>query len=76
MKTTNEVVAAVAEDLQGFGGHLECGVCGLTQSLESIGYFLMAGWPKHCGYTMTWVTAKQESEAAAGNSQNSPQGGN
>ena len=49
----------IADSLVGLGGHLECTVCGHTQGLGAIGGHLATGWPKHCGYTMTWKTARQ-----------------
>lgn len=63
MKTTSEIKNAIADDLKDLGGHLECSVCGLTQSLGNIGANLSEGWPKHHGYTMTWITAKQEAQS-------------
>lgn len=49
----------IAKELEGSGGHLECTVCGQTQALGSIAASLGRGWPKHCGYTMSWITARQ-----------------
>jgi hypothetical protein len=48
-------------ELQEHGGHLECNACGLVQSLGDVSTYLKSGWPKHCGYTMTWITKRQES---------------
>lgn len=62
MKTASEIKNAIADDLKGFGGHLECSVCGYTQSLGNIGANLSEGWPQHHGYMMTWITARQEAE--------------
>lgn len=42
-----------------FGGHLECKKCGKIKSLGSIAEKLIRGWPKCCGETMTWYTARQ-----------------
>lgn len=49
----------IAAELNNFGGHLECTICGTTKPLGSIATKLATGWPKHCGYTMTWKTARQ-----------------
>lgn len=51
----------IANDLVSLGGHLECTVCGYSESLGAVGSHLANGWPKHCGYTMTWITKRQES---------------
>lgn len=50
----------IADELVGFGGHLECMECGYTEGLGAVGSHLANGWPKHCGYTMRWITASQE----------------
>lgn len=54
------IIDNIANDLEDLGGHLECTVCHLEQPIGNIGVNLSTGWPKHCGYTMTWVTASQE----------------
>lgn len=59
MKTASEIKNAIADDLKDFGGHLECSVCGRTQSLGNIASNLSEGWPKCHGYTMTWITKNQ-----------------
>lgn len=50
---------AIASDLSLFGGVLRCLKCGREQSLGDVGGHLGHGWPKCCGYTMSWVTLKQ-----------------
>lgn len=52
----------IGADLQEFGGRLECKTCGHQQDLGDVPQKLAGGWPKHCGYTMTWITARQERE--------------
>lgn len=52
----------IGADLQGFGGILRCMTCGHEQPLGSVGNKLANGWPKCCGYTMRWVTARQLAE--------------
>lgn len=52
----------IATDLQQHGGHLECSECGFTEPLGDIASKLALGWPKHCGYTMSWITARMESQ--------------
>lgn len=44
-----------------FGGILRCTECGVEHLLNAtaIGMYLSSGWPKHCGYTMRWVTQKE-----------------
>lgn len=51
------------KNLESFGGHLECTVCGHKKPLGRTSVYLAQGWPKHCGYTMTWITARQEAES-------------
>lgn len=61
---------AIAGDLKSFGGLLRCTVCGVENTLPSddsrwarkVGSLLRTGWPKHCGYTMRWVTDSQLAE--------------
>lgn len=50
---------AVGADLQAFGGFLQCGACGHREELGDVGSRLRDGWPKCCGYTMTWWTQRQ-----------------
>jgi hypothetical protein len=45
--------------LDGFGGYLRCESCGAAQSLGDVAGYLRDGWPRHCGYTMRWWTARQ-----------------
>jgi hypothetical protein len=49
----------IASDLDGFGGYLRCSTCGHKKVLGNIGSKLANGWPKCCGYTMTWWTQRQ-----------------
>jgi hypothetical protein len=44
-----------------FGGILRCTECGEEHTLSSLlaGKYLANGWPKHCGYTMRWVTDRE-----------------
>lgn len=57
----------IADNLVGFGGHLECMECGHIQGLGAVAGHLAYGWPKHCGYTMRWITKKQLSQPSATN---------
>lgn len=50
----------LADELVAHGGHLECMECGYSESLGPVGAHLANGWPKHCDYTMMWITARQE----------------
>jgi hypothetical protein len=58
---TAEHVAESA-DLGSFGGHLECLTCHHTEPLAASRY-LLVGWPRCCGYTMRWWTARQVAAA-------------
>jgi len=49
----------IADELVGLGGHLECTVCSYTECLGAVGAKLAHGWPKHCGYTLRWTTARE-----------------
>ena len=60
----NKIHDSIADNLVELGGHLECNVCGLQHPLADIAGYLKYGWPKHHNYTMTWITASQESLAA------------
>lgn len=57
-----EAINSTAKSLVGIGGHLECMECGHLQPLNeaAMAERLTNGWPKHCGYTMRWITARQE----------------
>lgn len=46
----------ISKGLYGFGGYLKCFACGKTQPIGDIGNKIAHGWPKCCGYTMTWIT--------------------
>lgn len=50
--------AAIGADLSVAGGILRCTGCGSEQPLGDVASRLSHGWPKCCGQTMTWVTAK------------------
>jgi hypothetical protein len=58
---------AIADDLAPFGGLLRCTTCKREQPLGDVAGNLRDGWPKCCGYTMTWMTQRLlDEEAAAG----------
>lgn len=50
---------AIGNDLASLGGFLRCEVCGVQRGLGDTGRHLAYGWPKHCGHTMMWWTARQ-----------------
>lgn len=67
IKHAQGVHAAIAADLEGFGGVLRCtGACKRESPLDEacIARYLRDGWPKCCGYTMRWVTQRQMDELA------------
>ncbi len=48
-------------DLRTFGGHLECMTCHRHEPLGDPAARVAGGsWPKCCGATMRWITAKEE----------------
>lgn len=49
----------IRQSLSGFGGFLECQVCGSRRPLGDPGSKLERGWPKCCSYTMRWWTQSQ-----------------
>jgi hypothetical protein len=49
----------LGEELKGFGGHLECTVCGMKRPLGNVGNKLSNGWPMCCGLTMQWYTRRE-----------------
>ena len=49
----------IGNELQVFGGHLECQTCKKRKVLGSVSSKLSRGWPKCCGYTMRWITQSQ-----------------
>jgi hypothetical protein len=55
----SEIASSIGSELQGFGGHLECTVCGHKAPLGNVGRRLSVGWPKCCGYTMRWWTNRE-----------------
>jgi hypothetical protein len=58
------MITRIASALSGFGGILRCTICKRERPLGDIGGKLRHGWPKCCGYTMTWVTQRQLDEEA------------
>lgn len=46
-------------DLERFGGHLRCTVCGREQPLGDTSQHLRNGWPMCCSYTMRWITRRE-----------------
>ena len=62
IKQVQSVSPGMGSDLHAqFGGILRCSVCGYERTLTpmAISLYLSEGWPKHCGYTMRWVTQKE-----------------
>ena len=57
-------VSADVADLAALGGILRCGECGTTRPLHAgdIAGYIQYGWPKCCGYTMTWITQRELDE--------------
>jgi hypothetical protein len=55
----NRMKQSLGEELKGFGGHLECTVCGHKRPLGNFGAKLSNGWPMCCGSTMRWFTRKE-----------------
>lgn len=55
---TQTISEAMAVELNQFGGVLRCQKCQTEQGIGDIARRLREGWPKHCGYTMTWVTQR------------------
>lgn len=49
-------------ELDAMGGVLRCDRCGTEEPMKGAGAYLRSGWPRCCGYTMTWVTARQLAE--------------
>lgn len=54
-----EMHEKIGGELQGMGGFLRCSECGLRAKVGDVGRRLREGWPKCCGYTMTWWTQRQ-----------------
>lgn len=50
----------VPDTLAAMGGVLRCHECDHEERLAAklIAYYLRNGWPRHCGYTMEWVTQR------------------
>lgn len=65
MTHPESVMDSIAAELQVFGGLLRCTKCGLELPLGEVGPRLRHGWPRHCGYTMRWVTQRQLDEEIA-----------
>jgi hypothetical protein len=57
--------SAIATDLAPLGGLLRCTTCRREQPLGDAAGNLANGWPKCCGYTMTWMTQRLLDEEAA-----------
>lgn len=55
----SDIAIKIGDDLQSFGGHLECNECKRQAPLGDTGSKLANGWPMCCGYTMTWITQRQ-----------------
>lgn len=62
LRISPDLHVKIADDLADFGGLLLCTVCGREQPLGDVAGNLREGWPKCCGYTMRWVTARQLAE--------------
>ena len=58
-KSTDQITAGIEE---AHGGYLRCETCRRVESTRpddgGPSYFT-SGWPKCCGYTMRWWTARQ-----------------
>jgi hypothetical protein len=57
-----DVAERVGESLaEEHGGFLRCETCGKVSGLNPgmAARYMTRGWPKHCGYTMRWWTARQ-----------------
>lgn len=51
-------------DLRSFGGHLQCTTCGRQAPLGDPAERVVGSrWPKCCGYTMRWLTARELAQA-------------
>jgi hypothetical protein len=52
---------AIASDIAPLGGILKCLTCGKNFPLAEarVANSLANGWPKCCGYTMRWITARE-----------------
>lgn len=61
IRNAQTLQSSIARDIAPLGGILRCTTCGQEEPLSEaqIGRYLASGWPKHCGYTMRWVTAKE-----------------
>lgn len=58
IKSTESVAAGIEET---HGGFLRCETCRRVAPIapEGGGTYFRMGWPKCCGYTMRWWTARQ-----------------
>lgn len=54
-------VQDLSSELDKAGGFLRCEECGRLKALKShdASFYVVKGWPKHCGYTMRWWTQRQ-----------------
>lgn len=68
-KRTDGIHTVIASNLTSFGGLLRCIKCGGEQpvgNITGIADSLANGWPKCCGYTMTWMTQRLLDEEKGG----------
>jgi hypothetical protein len=49
-------------EMDAMGGVLRCERCKREMPMQGATGYLRKGWPECCGYTMTWVTARQLAE--------------
>jgi hypothetical protein len=49
----------IGATLDSLGGVLRCGHCRSEHAMYQSRKYLRDGWPECCGFTMTWVTARQ-----------------
>lgn len=56
---SDSIVSTVTDALSGFGGYVRCETCGRRGELGDVPTYIASGWPKCCGYTMRWWTARQ-----------------
>lgn len=56
----------IGQQLDSMGGYLKCNTCGREKSLSGTADYMRTGWPKCCGYTMTWITQRMIEQSAYG----------
>lgn len=49
----------IANELDQFGGYLECQECGLKSPVGNTSDNMQSGWKQCCGYTMRWITKNE-----------------